>query len=337
MSHCYVIAEAGVNHNGRIDLAERLIDAAVDAGADAVKFQSFRADKLVSPDARKAEYQLRYTDETESQLEMLRKLELSDRDHEHLRDRCLERRIEFLSTPFDEESADMLEALGVARFKVASGELTNAPLLQHLAGKEKPLIVSTGMATLEEVERAVAVIRAAGDPPVTILHCVSNYPAPVEEVNLRAMLTLGARTGHPVGYSDHTLGVEVSLAAVALGATVIEKHLTLDRQLPGPDHHASLEPAEFKEMVRLIRNIERALGDGRKAPTTSEESTRLVARKSLFARVPITRGAIIETSMLICKRPGDGISPLDIDRVVGLRAAIDVREGEKISWATLES
>ena len=252
---CFIIAEAGVNHNGSRDMARGLRDAAVESGADAVKFQSFKADKMVTAEAPKAEYQVQTTGSSESQLDMLRRLELSAEDHRLLMNYCLERNVLFMSSPFDQESADLLDALDVAVFKIASGEITNFPLLSHVAGKGKPLVVSTGMSYLSEVEAAVQTIEKAGNREFVLLHCVSNYPAEPGDINLNAMGTMETAFGVPVGYSDHTVGIEIPTAAVALGATVIEKHLTLDCTLPGPDHRASLEPGGFAEMVKSIRSV----------------------------------------------------------------------------------
>lgn len=305
---CFVIAEAGVNHNGDIRLALQLVDAAADAGADAVKFQTFKAMKLVTESAPKAEYQVRNTGNTESQLEMLRRLELSPEAHLEILDRCRQRGIVFLSTPFDDDSADLLESLNVPAFKVSSGDLTNLPLLRYLAIKRRPLIVSTGMATLGEVEEAVRTLEEA-DSSFALLQCISNYPAPPSDVNLRAMATMRTAFGVPVGYSDHTAGTCVSVAAVALGASIIEKHFTLDRTLPGPDHVASLEPDELRRMVQEIREVESALGSGRKVPAACELKTAEVARKSLVAARDIPPGTELTEDMIAIKRPGTGLPP----------------------------
>ncbi|PIR19418.1 MAG: N-acetylneuraminate synthase, partial [Elusimicrobia bacterium CG11_big_fil_rev_8_21_14_0_20_64_6] len=277
-NRCFIIAEAGVNHNGKIKLAERLVDAGKAAGADAVKFQTFRADSLVSAGAPLARYQ-RGKSGGASQLEMIRALELSEADHRILLKRCGRAGIEFMSTPFDEASADMLVRLGVKRLKIPSGEITNKRLIEHVARKGKPVILSTGMSTLAEVRKAVGWILKTRRVPLTVLHCVTEYPAPAAQVNLRAMDSLRAATGLPVGYSDHTLGVEVAVASAARGATVLEKHLTLDRSLPGPDHAASLEPREFARMVAAIRLVESALGDGVKRPAPCERKNISVARR----------------------------------------------------------
>lgn len=318
-NHVFIIAEAGVNHNGDINMAKQLVDVAADAGADAVKFQTFKADQMVTPHAPKAEYQKQTTDAGESQHQMLRRLELSPEAHRQLLTRCAAKNILFLSTPFEEESADFLEALGVTMFKVPSGEITNLPFLEHLARKGKPMIVSTGMATLDEVKKAVQTIRAAGNPAVALLHCVSNYPADPATTNLRAMDTLAATFQVPVGYSDHTLGNEVSFAAVARGACIIEKHFTLDRTLPGPDHAASSEPAKLKSLVQGIRKIESSLGTGIKAPSSTEANTAAIARKSLVAAADIPAGAILTEQMIAVKRPGTGLLPAMRSQLIGRR------------------
>src|SRR5215208_4566960 len=305
----FVIAEAGVNHNGDLKMARALIDVAVDSGADAVKFQTFQADRLVTPEAPKAAYQAANTGDTESQFEMLRRLELSPEAHRELQSYCEERGIIFLSTPFDEEAVDLLDELGVPAFKISSGDLTNSPLLEHVARKGKPVILSTGMSELSELIEAVSVLNTAGCETPILLHCVSNYPADPAEVNLRAMQTMRSAFDVPVGFSDHTQGIDVALAAVALGACVIEKHFTLDRTLQGPDHLASLEPTELRELVRSTRRVEKALGSGRKVPTASEMETAKVARRSLVAARDIAAGATLEREMVVMRRPGTGMSP----------------------------
>jgi N,N'-diacetyllegionaminate synthase len=331
----FIAAEAGVNHNGDPALARRLVDAAAECGADAVKFQTFRVDALVSRSAPKAGYQVETTGAGESQRDMLAGLELSLEVLAELKDRATKHGLIFFSAPFDEESADVLDALAVALFKVPSGEITNLPLLRHVAAKGRPIILSTGMADLEEVGQAVAAIRAAGDPPLAVLHCLSAYPAPVGEVNLRAMDSLASRFGCPVGFSDHTLGIEIAVAAAARGAAIIEKHLTLDKTLPGPDHRASLDPAEFGAMVRAIRAVESALGDGVKRPMPSEADTRRVARKSLVAARALKAGERIAAGDLASKRPGTGISPAELPRVLGLPLARDIAADEVIPWEAL--
>ncbi|WP_440966792.1 N-acetylneuraminate synthase [Massilia sp. GER05] len=327
-----IIAEAGVNHNGDLELAKKLIASAAAAGADLVKFQSFIASSIISADAPKADYQKQTTGSAESQYEMVRKLELSRRDHEVLIEECGRHGIGFFSTAFDVASFDMLVELGLDQIKIPSGELTNLPLLRYMTRLRKPVILSTGMASMGDVEAALEVIEQSGTSrdKITILHCTTEYPAPLDEVNLRAMLSLKHAFGVNVGYSDHTRGIEIPLAAVALGATVIEKHFTLDRKLPGPDHQASLEPSELAAMVNGIRNIERALGDGIKRPTTSELKNRAIARKSLVASRPISEGEIFSESNLTAKRPGTGISPMRWDEVIGRRARRDFQCDELI-------
>jgi N-acetylneuraminate synthase len=327
-----VIAEAGVNHNGDLALAERMVDVAAEAGADLVKFQSFVAERLATAAAPKAGYQHAGTDAGESQLEMLRKLELSPAAHARLRERCEQRGIGFFSTGFDEGSVDMLVAMGQARLKVPSGELTNLPFLRHVGAQGKDVILSTGMGTLEEVRAAVAALEQAGTPRsrLCVLHCTTAYPAPFAEVNLRAMATLREQLGVEVGYSDHTTGIEVAIAAVALGARVIEKHFTLDRSLPGPDHAASLEPAELAAMVAAIRHVEAALGDGVKRRTPSEAANLEAARRSLVAIAPIARGDAFGPHNIGARRPGSGLSPMRWDEVVGRAAPRDFSAGEAI-------
>jgi N,N'-diacetyllegionaminate synthase len=331
---CFVIAEAGVNHNGDMDMAARLVDAAADAGADAVKFQTFRADRLAVEDAPKAPYQLADGAE-ESQAAMLRRLELKPEAHRGLQEHCARRGILFLSTPFDEVSADLLETLDVPAFKLGSGEVTNWPLLAHIARKGRPLILSTGMSTLDEVAAAVAVVRDAGDPPLALLHCVSAYPAPAEEANLHAMGALTEAFGVPVGFSDHSVGNDVSLAAVALGARIIEKHFTLDRTLPGPDHAASIEPDELTALVAGVRRVESALGSGVKAPTGAEAANIGVVRRSVGAVVDIPAGARIEAGMLAMVRPATGIPPARVGEVLGRTAARVIGAGSLLVWEDL--
>lgn len=321
---CLIIAEAGVNHNGSLELACALVDAARAAGADAVKFQTFKAERLVSAAAPKAAYQQRTTGAAESQLEMIRRLELGEAEHRQLLDHCRQRGILFLSSPFDEQSADFLAELGMSAYKVPSGELTNLPFLGHLAGKGRPLILSTGMAYLGEVEAAVRAITAAGPVPLALLQCVSNYPADPADVNLRAMDTLAAAFGVPVGYSDHVPPNEVAFAAVARGACIVEKHFTLDRNLPGPDHQASLEPGELAALVRGIRAVEAALGDGRKRPAASEADTAAVARKSLVAARDLPAGSVLEPSLIAVKRPGTGLPPVMLQHLLGRRTRVDI-------------
>lgn len=331
----FIVAEAGVNHNGDVELAKRLVDVAAEAGADAVKFQTFKADRVVSAEAPKAEYQMETTDPSESQLDMLRRLELSPDAHRELQAYCQERGVLFLSTPFDEESADLLDELGVPVFKIASGEITNWPFLEHVARKGKPIILSTGMSYLSEVDEAVRVIRDAGCDQLILLHCVSNYPADPADANLRAMQTMVMAFQLPVGYSDHTPGIEVALAAVALGACVIEKHFTLDRNLLGPDHRASLEPVGLRAMVTAIRTVELTLGDGIKQPAQSEVNNRLVVRRSLAAAFDIPEGTMFTSEMLQALRPARGISPTFTDYVVGRRTKRSLKTGQLIEWGDL--
>jgi N-acetylneuraminate synthase len=351
----FVIAEAGVNHNGALARALRLIDVAAEAGADAVKFQTFRADQLATASAAKAAYQVSNTGDAGSQLAMLRALELSQADHQALFAHCRARGICFMSTAFDAESLAFLATLDMPAIKIPSGDISCGPLLLQAARLRRPLIVSTGMSTLADIERALGVIafgltrtrepaargdfdaagcsdagRAALREHVTLLHCVTQYPAPPAAVNLRAMDTMAAAFGLPVGYSDHTLGIEVSIAAVARGATVIEKHFTLDRTLPGPDHAASLEPAELAQLVRSIRNVESALGSTHKAPAPDEVGNRLVARRSLVAARPIRHGEPFSADALTCKRPGHGVSPMALWDLLGRPAQRDYAVDELI-------
>jgi len=326
-----VIAEAGVNHNGDPELARKLVDVAVDAGADAVKFQTFTAEKVASVSAPKAAYQHQTTSAGESQLELLRRLELSGAALLDVRDYCGARGIVFASTPFDLSAVDELVALGVPFLKVPSGEITNRPYLEHVGRTGRPVILSTGMSFLEEVTAAVDVLRAAGAGDIALLQCVSNYPAAAADVNLRAMATLAEATGLPVGLSDHTAGIAIAIAAAALGACAVEKHFTLDRTMPGPDHQASLEPSELAAMIRGIREVEAALGDGVKRPAPAEADTRLVARRSLVAACDIGAGAIISREMLDALRPSTGLSPMVIDDVVGRRATRRIARGELIA------
>lgn len=346
---CYIIAEAGVNHNGSIDMAKQLIDVAAEAGADAVKFQTFKAEKIISRYAPKADYQKKTTAETESQLDMVKKLELDEETHYVLIEHCRARNIEFLSTPFDFESIDLLvRKLNLQHLKIPSGEITNGPYLLYMAQTGKPVILSTGMSTLSEVETALGVLAFgylnnshkpslqsfqdaycsdAGHnvlrEKVILLHCTTEYPAPFEDVNLRVMSTMQNAFGLPVGLSDHTPGIAVPIAAVALGAAVIEKHFTLDRNLPGPDHKASLDTAELKSMVMAIKNVEVALGNGHKVPAGSEMKNRSIARKSLFAALPVRKDEIFSASNLTMKRPGKGMSPMKYWELIGEKSKKD--------------
>lgn len=329
-----IIAEAGVNHNGDINLAKKLIAAAADAGADLVKFQTFTAKNLVSASAPKAEYQKKTTEGGESQLEMIRKFELSREDHTVLIEECRANGIGFFSTAFDFQSFDLLTELGcLEQIKIPSGELTNLPLLRYMSRLGKPLMLSTGMANLGEIEAAIEAIEVAGTPRhmITVLHCTTEYPTPMEEVNLRAMVALKKAFGVNTGYSDHTPGIVIPVAAVALGATIIEKHFTLDRNLPGPDHKASLEPRELKEMVEGIRNVERALGDGVKRPSASELKNKPIARKSLVAIRPISAGEVFSAENMGAKRPGTGLSPMLWDSIVGRIATKNFNIDEMIT------
>src|SRR5258706_9226844 len=316
-----IVAEAGVNHNGSLDRALALVDAAAATGADVVKFQTLKSGNVSSRSAPKAAYQKQPTDAAESQLDMVRALELDEAAHRRLMERAAERALRFLSTPFDEESVTLLQALGVPRLKIPSGEITNLLLLRAVARTRLPIILSTGMSTLGDVEAALGVLAGSGGDfgalDVILLHCTTEYPAPVEDVNLRAMDTLRAAFGLPVGYSDHTDGIAVAVAAVARGAVLIEKHFTLDRALPGPDHKASLEPPASAEMVRAIRAVERALGSPRKAPSPSELKNLPIARKSLVAARKIRKGEPFTVENLTAKRPGDGVSPMRFDDWLG--------------------
>lgn len=314
-----IIAEAGVNHNGDPELAKRLIDAAKAAGADYVKFQTFKAERLVTQGAAKADYQKKTSGADESQFEMIRRLELSEATHRDLIAHCATQGIGFLSTGFDVDSLDMLAGLGLPLVKIPSGEITNLPYLRHVGSMELPVVLSTGMATLAEVGDALGVLEDAGVPRdrITVLHCTTEYPTPMDEVNLSAMLTLRDAFGVAVGYSDHTEGIEIAIAATALGACIIEKHFTLDRSLPGPDHKASLEPDELTAMVAAIRNIERAMGDGIKRPGPSETRNLPIARKSIVAARPIPAGEPLSAENMTVKRPGNGLSPMRWDDMIG--------------------
>lgn len=327
-----IIAEAGVNHNGDIHLAKKLIETAAAAGADFVKFQTFKASHQVTRSAKKAEYQIKGTDGNESQFDMLSRLEITEAMHRMLIDHCAAHKINFFSTGFDIESVDLLVKLGQEQLKIPSGEITNLPYLRHIGKIGKAVILSTGMANLGEIEAAIGVLEHAGTPrdKITVLHCTSEYPAPMNEVNLRGMQALQSAFGIKVGYSDHTQGIEVAIAAVAMGATIIEKHFTLDRKLPGPDHQASLEPTELAAMVIAIRNIEKALGDGVKRLGHNESRNKLIVRKSLVARREILAGEIFTVDNLTSKRPGTGISPMRLDEVIGRVALKDYSEDDLI-------
>ncbi len=328
----FIIAEAGVNHNGSIELARQLIDTASEAGANAVKFQTFKAENLVSKNASKAEYQKETTDANESQYDMIKKLELDVDTHKELMAYCKQKDIMFLSTPFDHDSIELLDELGLEIFKTPSGEITNLPYLRHIGKLGKQVILSTGMSDIGEIEDALDVLVAVGTKKdnITVLHANTMYPTPMEDVNLKAMQTIACTFGVKVGYSDHTLGIEVPIAAVAMGASVIEKHFTLDKTMQGPDHRASLEPDELKAMVKAIRNIEQALGNGIKKPSKSEQPNMTVARKSIVALKPIKKGELLGEENLAVKRPGDGISPMRWDEIVGAVAQKDYRKDDLI-------
>lgn len=330
MSKVKIIAEAGVNHNGDIIIAKKMIDFAKEAGADYIKFQTFIPENLVSKYAKKAEYQKITTASNESQLQMLRKLMLSENEFIEISDYCEATSIGFISTPFDLESVGFLNSFNMDFWKVPSGEITNLPYLVEIAKTGKPIILSTGMSNLDEIDEAISVLKDNGAGKITLLHCNTQYPTPMEDVNLNAMLTLKDRYNCDVGYSDHTLGIEVSIAAVALGATVIEKHFTLDRNMEGPDHKASLEPKEFKSMVSAIRNIEKALGTGNKVASPSETENKDIARKSIVASRMIKKGEVFTKDNITAKRPGSGISPMRWYNVIGAVAKRDFQEDELI-------
>jgi len=333
MDKTFIIAEAGVNHNGSLDMALKMVDVAVEAGADAVKFQTFKAEKVIAAHAPKASYQEETTGTGESQLEMVRRLELDEEAHKRLFKYCRKKVIQFLSTPFDLESIDLLVRLGLTVFKIPSGEITNLPYLRKLGALSKKLIMSTGMADLGEIEDALIVLMKAGTGPedITILHCNTEYPTPFEDANLKAMMTIRAAfPGVQVGYSDHTPGIEVPIAAVALGASVIEKHFTLDRNMRGPDHRASLEPGELRRMATAIRNIEKAMGNGFKKPSPSELKNKSIARKSIVAARDIAKGEVFTDENLTVKRPATGINPMRWDAILGRRASANFDEDEII-------
>jgi len=327
---CLVIAEAGVNHNGDIELAKHLVDEAYAAGANYIKFQTFKAENLVTEKARKAEYQERQTGSEESQYSMLKRLELSDRDFVVLHDYCRMKGISFLSTPFDNKSIEFLDKLGMDVWKIPSGEVTNYPYLVKIAKTHKPIIMSTGMCTMDDVNSAIQVLDSHGCGPITLLHCTTEYPASYSEVNLKAMETLRSYFNLPVGYSDHTKGIVIPIAAVAMGAVVIEKHFTLDKTMDGPDHKASLDPAELKAMIEAIRCVEVALGDGVKTPTDSERKNMVIARKSIVALRPIRVGERFTSENITTKRPGSGINPMRYNEVIGQFAKRSFEEDELI-------
>ncbi|MBL7156484.1 MAG: N-acetylneuraminate synthase [Candidatus Pacebacteria bacterium] len=334
-SPCFIIAEAGVNHNGSLELAKKLVDAAKEARADAVKFQTFTAENVVTETARMAEYQKKNIGKKKTQLEMIREFELKFEDFAKLKKYCDNKKIIFLSTPHSKDAIDFLNPL-VSAFKIGSGDLTNLPFLQKVAKKKKPIILATGMSDLAEVKDAVKTIKKAGNNKIILLHCTTNYPCPIEEVNLKAMLTLKEQFGPLlVGYSDHTDGINVALTAVALGAWIIEKHFTLDKNLPGPDHKASLNPKELKEMVRAIRDIEKALGHGAKKPFKSEKRIRKLVRKSIIAKTDILKGTKILKNTLIIKRPGTGIAPKHLDKIIGKKAKKNIKKDALIKFKDL--
>jgi N,N'-diacetyllegionaminate synthase len=328
----FIIAEAGVNHNGSVDLAKKLIDVASISGADAVKFQTFKAENLVVKNTQKADYQKQTTDVSESQFGMIKKLELDVETHKELIAYCQEKDIMFLSTPFDHESIDLLSDLGLQIFKIPSGEITNLPYLRHIGSLGKQVVLSTGMSNLEEVSDALDVLINAGTSKdnITVLHANTMYPTPMEDVNLNAMLTIQKEFGVDIGYSDHTLGIEVDIAAVAMGASCIEKHFTLDKTMDGPDHKASLEPEELKAMVGAIRNIEKALGSSEKKPSPSEIVNIYVVRKSIISKTNINKGDILDENNLCVKRPGSGVSPMKWDEVIGTISSKDYKADELI-------
>lgn len=328
----FIIAEAGINHNGNIEIAKKLIDVAIDAKVDAIKFQTFVTEKVISKNAPKAEYQLQTTDFNESQFDMAKRLELTQREFKELFDYCRSRGIAFLSTPFDFESIDFLVSLGLKTLKVPSGEITNLPYLRKIGKLNKKIIMSSGMADLSEIKDAIDILVKSGTKKenISVLHCNTEYPTPFVDVNLLAMITIRDAFGVTVGYSDHSLGIEVPIAAVALGAKIIEKHITLDKCMLGPDHRASLNPAELIAMVRAIRNIEKALGDGVKKPSRSEIKNRPIARRSIVARRDIKKGEYFTETNLAAKRPGIGISPMEWGNVIGKKAKRDFIEDELV-------
>lgn len=330
MNKVFIIAEAGVNHNGDISLAKQLVDVAVSAGADAVKFQTFKAEKLVCKNAEKAAYQKETTNQAESQLEMLKKLELSEEMHDQLIDYCKKKGILFLSTPFDVDSVDYLIELGIEIIKIPSGEITNYPYLRKIAQTGKKVILSTGMSSLKEVREAVEVLKEYGNKDIAVLHCNTEYPTPFTDVNLKAMLTMRDELGVKVGYSDHTMGIEIPIAAVAMGAQIIEKHFTLDKTMDGPDHKASLEPHELKAMINAIRNVENALGTGVKEPSESEQRNIGIVRKSIVAKYAIKKGEVFSEENLVTKRPGTGVSPMKWNEIIGTVAGKDYKEDDLI-------
>ena len=331
----FIVAEIGVNHNGSIDIAKKLIDAAKDAGADAVKIQAFKTERIVTKYAEKASYQKENTRLEKPQYDMLKKLELKDEQIKELSNYAKIKSIVFLSSTFDKESVDLLSKLKVPAFKIASGEISNFLLLQYIAEKKKPIILSTGMSTLGEIEEALEDIREKGVEDIILLHCMTSYPAKTEEANLKVIKVWQNSFGLPIGFSDHTLGIATPVAAVALGSALIEKHFTLDKTMPGPDHRASLEPDEFKEMVDAIRDVEKALGDGVKRLTEEEERIKKVVRRSIVAKVNIPKGKTITEDMLDLKRPGIGLEPRYLDKVVGMKAKKNIKADELVTFDKL--
>lgn len=330
MSKVFIIAEAGVNHNGKIELAKKLIDVAADAKADAIKFQTYHTSQLACKTSPKAVYQLKASKKLESQYEMLKKLELTDEMHQELITYCEQKNLLFLSSPFDMQSIEQLHSYGIEIFKIPSGEITNYPYLKKIASYGKKIIVSTGMSNLEEINAAIKVLQDNGAKELIIMHCNTEYPTPIEDVNLNAMKTIRKATGLPVGYSDHTVGIEIPVAAVALGAIILEKHITLDKFLEGPDHKASLTPDEFKKMVDAIRKVEKALGRWEKEPTQSEQKNIAVVRKSIVAKRDILKGEALSEENITAKRPGTGLSPMLWNQVIGTCAFRDFKEDEVI-------
>ncbi len=332
----FIIAEAGINHNGDVNLAKLLIDEAARVGADAVKFQTFHADNIVSRIAAKADYQKSTTSPDESQYDMIKKLELPNEAFHELSDYAKKRNILFLSTPFDEESVDLLEQIGVPAYKISSGEITNYALLKKIAEMQKPVILSTGMATLEEVKAAVSILKTGGAENIILLHCTTSYPAPMNSVNLRAMETLRSAFHVLVGYSDHTSGILISIAAAAMGASVLEKHFTLDKSLPGPDHKASLEPHELQAMISAVRDVETALGNGIKEPQNEEVPIKKVARRSIVAKCDINAGEVLKESDLAIKRPGTGIDPKYRDLLIHKKVKTKIQKDQVFDWDMIE-
>lgn len=330
MKHVYIIAEVGVNHNGNTKIAKELVDVAKEAGADAVKFQTFVPSNLVTKNAHKAEYQKNTDNNDDSQLDMLKRLALTKDDHYELVEYCNSKDIQFLSTPFDIESIDFLGALDLPLYKISSGDITNLPYLEHIGGLCSPIILSTGMSSMDEIKKAVNILKNSGCPKISVLHCNTEYPTPYEDVNLKAMVCLREELDVDIGYSDHTLGIEVPIAAVAMGATIIEKHITLDRGMQGPDHRASIEPYEFKLMVRAIRNIEKAIGEKNKKVSPSEKKNIEIVRKSIVAKKNIKKGEVFSEKNITVKRPGTGISPMKWYDVIGRRAVREYSEDELI-------